>query len=408
MQTETELIDSLSNQVGLYPGLNQPSSDLLPWVTSTPSVYLSTAHQILRTDLLSALGPDFGSVDPDNWSATKPYGLHQVVKTLSPIKYYVSIVSNNLNHAVTNATYWRETSLLAEWYRQIEAGAIGKLYRFIKGINTPFVLSRQWIFSSEGSISGALLSKSGRFLGTRWTVKHTDLLTTINRIGLQVTGPITAFPVYLFHSSQVAPVAVAYLTGTTSNRTVWGDLNKSLVLKDGYYITGYFESDLPSQVQVVGAQRGFTVAGCTSCFGTDSVLAATRSKYLDMQAVYVEDVDEPVLSWASEEDVSQQSFGLNYIISAVCDRNELLKDALLYQIASDVLEYFMTSDRVNGVAAELKRSAYSVLYGQKDAVNDIGIAGKLNKSFERLKNALGSTDCCTAEKKKRVLQMVQD
>ncbi|MFD2936321.1 hypothetical protein [Spirosoma flavum] len=396
--TET-LTNQLSGKVALYAGFDAGSDKVK---ISRPLVHLSDAHKLLRPDIINALGPYVEGVSPQPYDADATYNQFELVNDSDVV--YQSVTPENSGHALSDATYWQKTTVLSAWYSQIERGAIAKLSLALAGTPSGVaVLSRQAIFNREGNLQGAI-GKNGRFLGWRIRIQKTGVLFNIARSGLQLTGPAANVPIYLFHSSSAVPVAVAYLTGTTSGRTIWADSpNFLLKQSDGYYLLGYFESDLPVGVQAVGSERSFATASCSSCQGADYALAANRQKYVTIEPVYVDDADTPgVMDWADENSVALQTWGLNLIIEVHCDRTKLLANTLLYMIACDVLEELSTSDRLNGISAQLRNSAYIALYGQANSkVTDGALSTVRNNALAELKGAMASTDCGKVEAPRR-------
>ncbi|WP_020603247.1 hypothetical protein [Spirosoma spitsbergense] len=354
MYDTASLTKQLTGLVGLYNDLFDDSGQP---ATPSPVVYLSDAHKLLRPDIINALGPDLTSAE----------------------------------------------ALLA-WYSRIEKGAINKLALSLSGTPTvSAVLNRQSVFAKEANIQGAALTKNNRFLAWRMTMPTGLVKTQIIRGGIQFTGPVTDFPLYLFHSENADPVAVINLTGNTANRTIWANFGEYLNPSEGYYLIGYYEADLPPGVSVIGREQSFTVAGCSSCNGSDYALVAERSKYINIEAVYVAGVlVTGILNWPDETVISNQTWGLNLTIEAYCDRQNLLVKALLYLIACDVLEEIASSDRVNGLSAQLRSEAYVALYGQSSSkVTNGALAVVRDNALTELKNALASNNCQKVEAPRR-------
>ncbi|GAB3278257.1 hypothetical protein GCM10027347_52530 [Larkinella harenae] len=353
-----KLREILTGTVGLYPpvvdGTDENYSDAKH---ATPIVYLQDAHKLLRPEVLDSLGP----IQP-------------------------------------------EANTLMRWYTRIESGAINKLGLLVAA-NPPAkpLLESTSLYPKEANLQGAL-NKTGRFLALRFTLPQRDIAVKVPKVGVQLSGPVANVPMYLFHSEQSEPIKVYSLTSTLSGRTVWGAATEDVYMyssKGGYYLLGYFEEDLPSGVSAIGAERGWNLASCSTCGNIENEFIRSRSPYLSIEPVYVENaVSGPVLSWAEEKSVNLQSWGINAIIEVECDvtsflvqNRKMLVNALLHVLACDVLEELSTSDRVNAAKKELSNQAYIALYGQKDS--DHALAYHRDKVIKELKGVLEKMrPCC--------------
>lgn len=364
----TKLQTMLIGTVGLYPGSNaDDSGQFTDDDHNAPVVYLQDAHKLLRSDVLTALGPNLAA----------------------------------------------DGTSLMDWYTRIEKGAINKLGLLIAS-NPPTkpLLESTSLYPKEANLQGAL-NKTGRFLALRFTLPKRDTAINLVKLGLQVTGPVSGVPLYLFHSDASNHLKLVNITDTRSGRTVWGNFGEYMhSSKGGYYLAGYFESDLPSGVSAVGAERGWTVGSCSGCGGIENEFIRSRSPYLTIEPVFVENVgSDRTLSWADEKTVVAQSWGLNAIIEVQCDitntlltNKDMLINSYLHILACDVLEEIATSDRVNATKKELKSQAYVALMGQKDT--DRGLAGQRDAVMKGLKAVLEKMrPCCvTAESGRREIR----
>lgn len=398
-----QLYQKLTGTVGLYSGFNAPADERN--LGRQPVVYLSDAHKLLRPDLLRALGPKLTDINPDPYYANRTYGRYDLVSDSGEL--FESLTSDNEGNALNGTDHWRKLSAEQVWYNRIERGALTKLALSLAySPPAPVLFDQQATFQREGNVQGAL-SKSGRFVGVRISIKRTAVLG-VNRLGLQLTAPVTNLPLYLFHSDQTAPVTTVNLTNATAGRTAWATANVDLYgSRGGYYLIGYFEGDLPVGVQAVGSDRSFDVAGCQTCGGgIDQLVAATRAPYVTLTPVYVEGPRNTRLrDWTDESEVTRQTWGLNFILEASCDATAALLDnrdslinALLHVVACDVLEEISTSDRVNAVAAQMRSQAYVALYGQDSSRSDGGLSQRRDGVINDLKKVLaGSTPCVSVE-----------
>ncbi|GAB4042600.1 hypothetical protein [Spirosoma litoris] len=400
------LTKELTGLIGLYPSLNG-GGDLPAVYHRSPEVYLQAAHQLLRPEILQAVGPKLSEVSPQGYKADTPYLLYDlVVDETSENGAMYECIQPNTGQPLANTDYWRKTTALSAWYGRIERDAITKLVLLASSAPpTVPLLDNQALFSREGNASDTL-NRSTDFKGWQIVVNGRDTVLPIIRLSFQFTGTLTNFPIYLFHSTQNEPIATFLFSGTSVGRSLWLDIPKEFLYQrvGGYYLLGYFAEDLPNGTFAIGSQRPFTIAGCGGCGGgIDAALYDARAPYITIQPIYVPNPSQSgLMTWddTSHVQISSQSWGLNMVISAKCDatkavldNKELFTQALLYMIAGDVLQNMATNDRVNGIAKNMTSQAYIALNGQKEN-NDFGIKGERKAAISDLKDALSKISSC--------------
>ena len=401
----------LTGIIGLYPGFGQ-SFDVIDNSHSNPEMFLSDAHPILRPEILRDLGPNLTTINPPAFGQVNKYPKYYDVSDNG--KVYESLVSDN-TAPLNDLTKWKETTKLSAWYSRIERGSIGKLSLLLSAApQGPTLLENAQTFQGEGNASDTI-NKQRRFVGWKVVIRGDGTAFNILRLGLQVTGPITNLPIYVFHSDSDQPIGTVNLTGTSIGRTVWADVSLTLYQRTaGYYLVGYYEDSLPANVYAVGSKRSFTYEDCSGCdAGVSRNLYEARAPYVSFTPFYIADIntDPGVLSW-TENDLLQtgsQSWGLNMIMSARCDatpailqNKALMTQALLYMIACDVLAEMSTNTRVNGTVENLSSQCYIILKGSAQAGNkDNGLTGERDTAIKNLKDALAAISPCTPVERKR-------
>lgn len=414
MVDTVKLSKELTGLIGLYPGL-YGSSDLIADYHRSPVVYLQAAHQLLRPEILQAVGPNLSQISPPNYVETTPYLLYDIVNEPGEggLNNLYECQKANTGQPLTDTTYWRKTTPLSAWFGRKERDAITKL-ALLASSAPPSVplLDNSALFSKEGNVSDTL-NRSSDFRGWQIVIANLDTALQVIRLGFQFTGALTNFPIYLFHSTQDAPMATFLFTGTSTGRSLWVDVDKQYLYQrvGGYYLLGYFADDLPTGTFAIGSQRPFSIAGCGSCGGgVDAALYEARAPFVSIQPVYVPNPGTSgVMDWddTSHVQITSQSWGLNLVISIkpdatrpVLDNKELFVQALLYLIAGDVLQEMATSDRVNVLAKNMTSQAYIALNGQKEN-NDFGVKGEIKAAVNDLKDALSQISVATPTKPRR-------
>src|SRR5674476_710274 len=90
----------------------------LTGVSKSNRYFNSGVHPVINIENIEAFLPVLSGYVITAYSAGTTYGNYNTTFSLSDIvssggKYYISIASGNINHAVSVTTYWTETTLLS-------------------------------------------------------------------------------------------------------------------------------------------------------------------------------------------------------------------------------------------------------------------------------------------------------
>lgn len=325
-------------------------------------------HPLLTYENIKQAADQFSKVGVATWNNTTTYRKGAVVKTSLGI--YQSLADGNTGLTTTDS--WRKTSLFSIYLRSMYEGAILKLFTRVyaeKKLHEvgKSLLDNVRLYEGVGNISNRV-TPSGRFVGFKLEVKNPDTVAILKYIGAQFSGP-TPLDLYLFHSSQVDPVAVIEITTTKSGSNEWLQIaqqilefgNTELIPGGGHYYLGYYESDLAPGVEAVKKDISFSgrLVNCSSCTEAqrNSQLYGKWSKFLGVQPFYVNGVNlTPGQLWDEENEflVEDTTFGLNFQMSLQCDLTDnllmgknILVNALTQQVLVDFLNSFAYSMRAN-------------------------------------------------------------
>lgn len=381
---DTRLLAALAPMVGFRPGVAAPDSapespgGALPAYLSETltGVYVQDLHPLLTLETLQAALPGLTDATPSApvWDEATTYAAGAVVLESSPGDRLFRAKTTNLNQPpATNADDWQATTRLAA---ALEAGRVAALRRLLTGFRlhqnvgqyAKRLRDRTPLYLGEARATN-LVPKSGRFVGYRFTLREADLACEVQRLGLQLSEA-QSLAVYLFHSSQTAPVATFELAYDQPGRFQYFDVTPTALDRtEGHYLLGYFEASLTGQA-LESAPRVF-MDGCGAC---DSASAAQRSawgRYVGVVPLRVGSPGTPgTLGFAPEatQDTPESAYGLNAVMSFRCDPTELFirerwafAPAVQAALKLHFLEQIAFTQRVSGLSEAAAAMAKELL-----------------------------------------------
>lgn len=247
------------------------------------------------------------------------------------------------------------------------------------------------LFPQGGWQRNTIQNKSN-FVGLAFKLKHeTGLKVLLNKIGIQFTQAQTDLNLYLFHSSQLDPIAtitfntsngLSWVWNTTDNQTLYADDD---ALTGGEYFLGYYQDDITGNaIQFKNGYFDYQKGYCGSCgYAQQAKHYKTLQRYMSISAFSVKSGDFTVGEMFDTQDVIYEdstNYGLNVGVNIECDitnylvrnRSQLttaLGNAVSYTVMKKAIEYsqqnnFVTDDLVGSIQEELNSDNESV-----DSVN---------------------------------------
>ena len=313
---------------------------------------------------------------------------------------------------VGSAGYWERYNPMSDWLWRLQQQAIvGMTQRFLteKSIlkMSKAILERRTFFDGAGRLANTLRNGQ-RLVGFEITPAYSMGVTAkIERIGLQMTGATGVVRVYLFHSSQVEPIAVQDLEFTKTNGGFqWFDMKDWYMPyiseandSGGAWYLVYDQASLPEGMEAVNVSKDWSREPCGTC-NIGSVEAWRElTKYLNISPFRVQSSETfenyPEL-WDIAENVytNTQNYGLNVEVSVYCDltdfiirERQMFANVLQKEMAARVLRMLALNPNVRVNRNQSNASQFDLLY-EVDG-NPQGRESGLGKE---LKDAYGAID----------------
>lgn len=386
MFRETDLQNCLFGLVGWRQN-NNPDYPTLPdsLIQSDSGSYF----QDINSELLSIENIDQATKNYDKYPYAA-YAEHAAYAIGNKVRYsdgkvYEALAVIADAPAVLNPSDWIEVNLLAQRLEQITRASITTFTNtmFIqKKLNTvtKSIFENVQLFDGAGSMANKEL-KTGRFVGFELRLfEHRDLTVELRRLGTQFTEANPSLKIYVFHSSQMEPIATFTQALIRVNSFEWSALKvdgKDYVLRylgdylpGGSFYIGYYETDLTGQAINKGYDFGRMPQNC--CGGVNYRYWSNWSNYMDVLPLEVaaanlpDDIEGVPQLWDINKNgyVYTKNYGLNLDISVKCDvtdffcrERNLFADAFRKQVYVDVLQIIANSTRNNVISKEVRELA---------------------------------------------------
>jgi len=371
---------------------------------SVTGCYFDDYHPLVTFENIYSMAPNYDGFNYSAFSLTAAYATGDFAKSVG-ISYEAAMTiptgKTPASYIGPSSTaYWKLP--VNDWMKQKVESSINKVLNEVfvdKKINetTKSFIENVQLFDGAGKMQDVITANS-RFVGLRISPKMiNNIAITLDYVGLQFTGAQTDLILYLFHSSQYAPVATAAFTTSAAYSFDWQSSDFSLSYVDysnnidsgGDYFLGYFEDDISGTA--IKKRHQFSTSPCQGCNGRDLQYYNLWSKYVEIQPFEVASGDA---NGTNIWDLSKTgyplatNFGLNLSLSAKFDITDLLMsnkglftDALGYQFAYDMLQEFVynANSRLNKKGDNAQKQ--SVLY---DLNGEDSIRSKLDKQIQAL------------------------
>jgi hypothetical protein len=412
MYRAKDLITALFGLVGFRQNENPDYPALAsPLLVSSSGLYIQDEHPLLSIENLDQALKNYDGYNYVSYSAATAYSVGAEVR-YSDGKAYACIAATIAGESpASTPAKWEEINLFSQKLEQVVRAAINKVVsevftkKKLDGVVKSIFESVQ-LFDGVGDYSDKEI-KASRFVGYQIAVESfQDLTLVLRRLGTQFTQVNPDFKLYLYHSSQEAPLKVFSLALSKAVSFEWSRLldesNEDFVLRylsndhapGGCFYLGYYEDDLIGQA--INKGYNFSKApACAHC-NNDYKYYSAWSPFLQVApiAIPASAIPEPVGEVRPLWDVNYnqytytRSYGLNLDLSVRCDVTDFLIrektlfiDPLLKQISTDLLRSIAFSTRTNQIAKEVRDLA---LYDLDNRPGTDGYIKKLEKTLAAL------------------------
>lgn len=242
---------------------------------------------------------------------------------------------------------WAEYNILSDYIRQLTVNGINAVVQtFIQEKQlqqeTRNLLERRTFFDGAARLA-ATINPTGKIVGFEIVpVRAMGVTTKIERIGLQMVGATGTVRLYLFHSSQVAPMGTVDLEFTnTKGGFQWFTPSEPLYLPyipgpsndgndaGGAWFLCYNQNELPAGMRALNVSKDWSVEPCQTCLGGSIESWRQMTKYLQVSPFGIHAPsdfhDYPEMFDIGEIGYTNtMNYGMNVEISVGCDLTDFI------------------------------------------------------------------------------------
>ena len=302
------------------------------------------AHPLVTLENIRNIMPDDYLYQYPEWNAISNY-----VKGAKVRNDGVVWIAKEPNTGVTpeSGNVWERYDMVSDFIRQLTVNGINTAVQmFIQEKQlqqeTRNLLERRTFFDGAARMA-ATIDPTGKIVGFEIVpVRAMGVTTKIERIGLQMVGATGTVKLYLFQSSQIAPMREIELTFTNTNGGfqwftpaepiylpyipgVDGDGNDA----GGAWFLCYNQNELPAGMRALNVSKDWSVEPCQTCLGGSIDSWKQMTKYLQVSpfgihapadfAEYPEMFDIGQIGYTNT-----MNYGLNVEISVGCDLTDFI------------------------------------------------------------------------------------
>ena len=370
---------ALAHVVGWQQSFNPVTTIDGSLTESESGLTFQGAHPLCTLNNVRSVMPDDFLYQYPEWNMILTYKVgtkvrHNNVLWIANIENTnVEPVSNDFNQDFNNdfgqqaAGAWVRYNMLSDFLRTLTIQGINQtIQNFIQEKQlqqeTKNLLERRTFFDGAARLA-ATIDPTGKIVGFEIVpVRSMGVTTKIERIGLQMVGGTGTVRLYLFHSSQIAPMKVIDLAFTNTNGGFqWFTPTEPIYLpyipgtdgngndSGGAWFLCYNQNDLPAGMQALNVSKDWSVEPCQTCLGGSIESWRQMTKYLQVSpfgihapmdfAEYPEMFDIGQIGYTNT-----MNYGMNVEISVGCDltdfiisQRQIFATVIQKQVAANVL-----------------------------------------------------------------------
>ena len=342
-----DIQDTLLPVVGWQQDYN-PQNQIDDALTQSESgLTFQGAHPLCTLANVRAIMPDDYLYQYPAWDGTKHYEKGE--KVLNANKVWVCVLPNVDREPADNPHQWAEYNMVSDFVRNLTINGINTaVQQFIQEKQlqqeTKNLLERRTFFDGAARMA-ATIDPTGKIVGFEIVpVRSMGVTAKIERIGLQMIGATGPVRLYLFHSSQIAPMRVIDLTFTNTNGGFqWFTPPEPIYLPyipgptnepngndaGGAWFLCYDQNELPQGMRALNVSKDWSVEPCQTCLGGSIESWRQLTKYLQVSPFsihapldfrqYPEMFDIAEIGYTNT-----MNYGLNVEISVGCDLTDFI------------------------------------------------------------------------------------
>lgn len=380
------------------------------------------AHPLVTLANIRAIMPDNYLFRYPAWNSVRSYKVGTKVqhkdlvwianKDNQGVEPALSDFNKDFNNDFGGDSTWVVWNMESDFVKELTQNGINTaVQQFLTNkelaLETKDLLERRTFFDGAARLA-ATITPTGKLVGFEIVpVRAMGVTTKIERIGLQMTGATGVVKLYLFHSSQVAPIRTLELDFTNrSGGFQWFTLEEPLYLpyigdgtdSGGAWFLCYNQNDLPAGMEALNVSKDWSKEPCQTCYGYSLDAWKEITKYLQVSPFSIhapldfKDYPE-MFDLGKVGYTNTMNYGLNAEISVGCDLTDFIisqrgifANVIQKQVAATVLRTIAMNPDVRVNRNQVNVTRDQILYeldGDPRGKNS-GLVYQLTEAYKAL------------------------
>jgi hypothetical protein len=419
MFDHNKIIEAFTPLVGMRQNNNPEFTQIPPSITYNGSNLLID-HPLLNIENIDMTARNYGKYQYPAYNPLTAYTTGVRV-TYNDINYE-AIDDSTGQQPDSSPDYWQVLDLLSQFLTDIWASAavdtVNNMFN-IKRIagQSKTLLSSMKAFEGAGTITDRIINE-GNLVGISIKLlSKQNLLAVIDQIGIQLSAPVPNLKFYVYHSSQLEPIATITVNHTKQTSFQWHNVNLKLHYlseeydTDGLFFIMYDQNELGA-AQAIKKQHNFHLPPCAYCNSYNVTAFNSYSKYVKINSVRVKaadrNLDDDLNLWdiTKTQTTPDNNNGMNFSITAKCDltdfivrQREVFQYAMRDVVTEKILEVMSSTTRQNVAQGKLDVLARNELMSQ--SAGGMGFRDKVKQQLKAIDFEISALDdlCMPCNKK---------
>lgn len=285
-------------------------------VSTSGKYYNSGVNPLITVKNLLAYMPPIDEWSVSAWSGATTYSIGDLVTSTS--KYYVSLQNSNLNHAVSSATWWKETTLQSVWIKNKLNGVFETVLSKSILANKLFDHCKLYTIADDSDE----ITNSGNYVGFEIRPKSSEHLRVIlNRIAGQFSGAEN-LTLYLYNQNTLV---TSFNITTVAKELSFTDITDISISGEGRWFLFYNQDGL------TGEAYNYPITG---------------TKYVDILSFEIPNTTTDFVNTVVSYGTNNYGLGLDFSVFAdltpfILANKQMFAECIQFQWQYEVLNMFL-------------------------------------------------------------------
>lgn len=376
------------------------------------------AHPLCTLNNVCAMVPDDYFMHYPVWAETKTY--EKGSKVRHDNRVWVANDMSIGNEPNDESNIWQRFNMVSDYIETLTRNGINTaIQRFVQEKQlrneTKTLLERRTFFDGAARLN-ATIDTTAKLVGFEIIpVRGMGVTLRINRIGLQMVGGTGNVRLYLFHSSQVAPMRVIDVNFTNTNGGFqWFSFDADPIYlpyiaggsadaqgndAGGAWFLCYDQNALPMGMEALNVSKDWSREPCGTCNIGSVESWRELTKYLQVSPFCIHAPDDfaqypEMFDIAGVAYTNTRNYGMNCEISVECDltdfiisQRQIFAPVIQKQVAADMLRTLALNPDVRVNRNQSNASKMDILYeidGNTNGTRPGGLGYDLSMAYRAL------------------------